>query len=308
MPATRSSRRDGDRPVARGAGRGCAGRLRRHRLPPDRPHRRRRARAGRSGRLQVVANAAVGYDNIDVVDGAAAGASPSATRPACSTTPRPTWRSSSSWRPPVVDRGRARPAAGPLEGLGFRHPPGPRRPRRHARAGRLRAHRPGGGPTRRRLRHGGPPHRPQRHRPARLRPDARRAAGPVGHRQPARAADRVHPPSHRRGGAGPHEADRRPRSTPPAARSSTRTRWSTRSRPARSSAPGSTCSTASPTVNPRLLSAPRTTLLPHIGSATIATRTRMARLACQGVCRRPGGQDAAEHRAPGPSTQPPQPT
>ena len=30
--------------------------------------------------------------------------------------------------------------------------------------------------------------------------------------------------------------------------------------------------------------APRTTLLPHIGSATIATRTAMARLACQGVC------------------------
>jgi glyoxylate reductase len=39
-----------------------------------------------------------------------------------------------------------------------------------------------------------------------------------------------------------------------------------------------------PKVNPRLLSAPRTILLPHIGSATIATRTGMARLACQGVC------------------------
>jgi glyoxylate reductase len=39
-----------------------------------------------------------------------------------------------------------------------------------------------------------------------------------------------------------------------------------------------------PTVNPRLLHAPRTTLLPHIGSASIATRTNMARLACQGVC------------------------
>ncbi len=38
-----------------------------------------------------------------------------------------------------------------------------------------------------------------------------------------------------------------------------------------------------PAVNPRLLGAPRVTLLPHIGSATIATRTRMARLACQGV-------------------------
>jgi lactate dehydrogenase-like 2-hydroxyacid dehydrogenase len=39
-----------------------------------------------------------------------------------------------------------------------------------------------------------------------------------------------------------------------------------------------------PSVNPRLLRAPRATLLPHIGSATVATRTRMAQLACQGVC------------------------
>jgi glyoxylate reductase len=39
-----------------------------------------------------------------------------------------------------------------------------------------------------------------------------------------------------------------------------------------------------PSVNPRLLSAPRATLLPHIGSATVETRTGMARLACQGVC------------------------
>jgi glyoxylate reductase len=39
-----------------------------------------------------------------------------------------------------------------------------------------------------------------------------------------------------------------------------------------------------PTVNPRLLAAPHTTLLPHIGSASIGTRTRMARLASQGVC------------------------
>lgn len=39
-----------------------------------------------------------------------------------------------------------------------------------------------------------------------------------------------------------------------------------------------------PDINPRLLSAPRITLLPHIGSATIDTRRRMAQLACQGVC------------------------
>ena len=38
-----------------------------------------------------------------------------------------------------------------------------------------------------------------------------------------------------------------------------------------------------PNVNPRLLSAPGLTLLPHIGSATWATRESMTRLACQGV-------------------------
>jgi glyoxylate reductase len=39
-----------------------------------------------------------------------------------------------------------------------------------------------------------------------------------------------------------------------------------------------------PQIHPRLLSAPRTVLLPHIGSATNGTRTRMARMACEGVC------------------------
>ncbi len=39
-----------------------------------------------------------------------------------------------------------------------------------------------------------------------------------------------------------------------------------------------------PEVHPRLLNAPRTVLLPHIGSASHATRTQMARVACQGVC------------------------
>lgn len=38
-----------------------------------------------------------------------------------------------------------------------------------------------------------------------------------------------------------------------------------------------------PQVHPRLLAAPRTVLLPHIGSASVATRTRMARLACAGA-------------------------
>ena len=39
-----------------------------------------------------------------------------------------------------------------------------------------------------------------------------------------------------------------------------------------------------PEVHTRLLSAPRTVLLPHIGSASRATRTRMARMASAGVC------------------------
>lgn len=39
-----------------------------------------------------------------------------------------------------------------------------------------------------------------------------------------------------------------------------------------------------PTVNPRILAAPRTVLLPHIGSSTTETRTRMAQLAAQGIC------------------------
>ena len=39
-----------------------------------------------------------------------------------------------------------------------------------------------------------------------------------------------------------------------------------------------------PLVHPRLLSAPRAVLLPHIGSASRATRTQMARVAGQGVC------------------------
>jgi glyoxylate reductase len=40
-----------------------------------------------------------------------------------------------------------------------------------------------------------------------------------------------------------------------------------------------------PKVHPRLLAAPHAVLLPHIGSATEATRRRMAQLACEGVVR-----------------------
>jgi glyoxylate reductase len=38
-----------------------------------------------------------------------------------------------------------------------------------------------------------------------------------------------------------------------------------------------------PEVHPRLLTAPRAMLLPHLGSASVATRTRMAHLACTGA-------------------------
>lgn len=38
-----------------------------------------------------------------------------------------------------------------------------------------------------------------------------------------------------------------------------------------------------PSIHPRLLAAPHTVLLPHIGSATAATRRRMAHLACEGA-------------------------
>lgn len=38
-----------------------------------------------------------------------------------------------------------------------------------------------------------------------------------------------------------------------------------------------------PEVHPKLLAAPRTVLLPHIGSASQQTRTRMAQMACQGA-------------------------
>jgi glyoxylate reductase len=38
-----------------------------------------------------------------------------------------------------------------------------------------------------------------------------------------------------------------------------------------------------PKLHPRLMTAPRTVLLPHIGSASLATRRRMARVACEGV-------------------------
>jgi lactate dehydrogenase-like 2-hydroxyacid dehydrogenase len=45
-----------------------------------------------------------------------------------------------------------------------------------------------------------------------------------------------------------------------------------------------------PRVSPRLLAAPHLVLLPHIGSATWGTRSKMAALACADVCRVLEGQ------------------
>ncbi|HEY7133994.1 MAG TPA: D-glycerate dehydrogenase [Acidimicrobiia bacterium] len=45
-----------------------------------------------------------------------------------------------------------------------------------------------------------------------------------------------------------------------------------------------------PEVHPRLLAAPRTVLLPHIGSASLATRTRMAQVAAKGAASVLAGQ------------------
>ena len=53
-----------------------------------------------------------------------------------------------------------------------------------------------------------------------------------------------------------------------------------------------------PAVHPRLLAAPRTVLLPHIGSATTATRTRMAEVASSGRRRGPGRRAPPEPRHP----------
>jgi glyoxylate reductase len=47
-----------------------------------------------------------------------------------------------------------------------------------------------------------------------------------------------------------------------------------------------------PAVHPELLTAPRTVLLPHIGSASVATRTRMGRTAAESVRRVLAGEDA----------------
>lgn len=58
-----------------------------------------------------------------------------------------------------------------------------------------------------------------------------------------------------------------------------------------------------PAVHPALLQAPRTVLLPHIGSATVPTRTAMARLACQQVADVLAGREPP-HPVPGSPRRP----
>ena len=54
-----------------------------------------------------------------------------------------------------------------------------------------------------------------------------------------------------------------------------------------------------PEIHPRLLSAPRTVLLPHIGSATIATRRAMCELAISGALTVLAGDRPANLVSPG---------
>jgi len=54
-----------------------------------------------------------------------------------------------------------------------------------------------------------------------------------------------------------------------------------------------------PRVSPRLLRAPRTVLLPHIGSASVATRTAMARMAAEGARAVLAGERPANLVVPG---------
>ncbi len=104
----------------------------------------------RGGRLRVVANVAVGYDNIDVRAAAAHGITVCNTPGVLDDTTADTAflliLAACAAR---VDR-RSRPARRPLEGLGHHAVPRPRRARRDARHRRLRPHRPRRRPARRR--------------------------------------------------------------------------------------------------------------------------------------------------------------
>ena len=165
--------------------------------------------SGRNGRLKVVANAAVGYDNIDVVSATAMGITIcntpgvlddttadlafllilTATRLA---TDAERDLREGRWTGWGFGTHLARDVHGATLGLvGF------------GRIARAVAQRAAGFDME--ILHTTSP----RHRPPRLRTDARRPVGAIGHRQPARSAHRVDAPPHRRGGTRPYEDDGR---------------------------------------------------------------------------------------------------
>ena len=182
------------------------GRVRRHGVPADRPHRCRCAGGGAAGRLRVVANAAVGYDNIDVATARSLGVTVCNTPGVLDATTadlafllilaasRGATQAEADlrhgrWTGWGFNTNLAHDVHGATLGLvGYG---------RIAQAVARRAagfdmevlHTPAPTPA---------------CRATWLRCPSCSA---VGHREPACAADRGHPPSHRRGGTGPHEAD-----------------------------------------------------------------------------------------------------
>jgi len=237
--------------------------------------------AAGAGRLQVVANVAVGYDNIDLAAAAQHGVA------VCNT-------------PGVLDETTADLAfllilaASRLAGDAARDLRDGRWPgwgssstsgatcTRPRSACRLRSDRPGRRPSGERLRDERTPSRPPRHGPTGLRGIARRAAGRERRRVVARPA---HPRDRHLLDAG-----RLARLRPSAVLVNTargpvvdEAALAAALESGQLFAAGLDVYEREPEIDPRLLAATRTVLLPHIGSASQATRTRMARLACEGV-------------------------
>ena len=204
--------------------------------------------AGASGRLRVVANVAVGYDNIDVRAAAAHGVVVCNTPGVLDETTADLAFSLILAASRLASEAEADLRSATVAGLGGHAVPRPRRARRRrsassataASAARWRAAPTGFGM--RVLHHAAP-----RHRRAGLRRRSRRAARrrPTSSRCTCPAANR-HASSDRRPPARAHEADRGAREHGAWHRWSTRPRWRTRSTTAGCSRPVSTCSNASP--------------------------------------------------------------
>ena len=179
-------------------------------------------------------------------------------------------------------RGRVAAAWRPVAWLGLHGHARPRRPRRHARARRLRRDRPRRRPASRRLRDGGAASHAPRHRRGRLAGGARPAARRQRHRQPSRTSDPVHPRPDRRAADRLDRGRRSARQHVP--RSGPGRRGARRgAHERRLLAAGLDVYEHEPDVAPELLAAPRAVLLPHIGTATDPTRRAMLALAAQRV-------------------------